>query len=495
MPNMTMVEVPDQNEVEKAPDDATHLSDKNRDVAEETRATETNLERESDGTQTASIENPDTTSAELGGPKDQIRQLEESEPTIADNRIEASDHSGDSEIAKGAVQGEAGESGDNGMGDPTPGLLGMRDIRGSGSIVERGDRKRQGKKGAPGLRIQLDDDAYDRIVGKDRADAERQLAARMMSAKKGRWERKLEAIKSSLENFTPDVRPGNQTALKTRAHPFALYLARMHRRIHERWGFGFLEELDDKPADDPLNDFELFVNIELAVNPDGTVHKATIAKTSGKLEFDVAAVDTLLTAAPYETTPEAIRSVDGRVYLRWGFYRNWRQCGTFNVEPYILSEIPGGAEPLDDAAMIRNVAKSRSATPSSRTSDKPGPANASKDDKALYAANLWISGFATGQVDKMIRFSATPFRVGTEIAAETVKDLKTIYTGLVVESGRLRDWKLVGRGEYAKRYGTPIALGPDETGAIMMVTTDKTGFALVLQAMRSGDYRVTQLIR
>ena len=86
---------------------------------------------------------------------------------------------------------------------------------------------------------------------------------------------------------------------------------------------------------------------EIFSNADGSVHKVTIAKTSGKTEFDVAAVDTVLSAAPYEPTPEAIRSVNGKIYLRWGFYRNWRQCGTFNVEPYILTSVPG-----DDSDMM-----------------------------------------------------------------------------------------------------------------------------------------------
>jgi outer membrane biosynthesis protein TonB len=493
-PNMTMVEVPDQNEVEKAPDDATHLSDKNRDTAEETRATETNLDKHNDTGATASIESPDTTSAEVGGPEDIIRQLENAEPTTDDN-IEATAHSGQDEVAKGNNIGETGDNGDNGTGDKTPGLFSMRDIGGRGSITEQGDGKKRGNKGAPGLRIDKLED-YERIIGKDKAEKERQVAARAMSAKKGRWERKLEAIKSSLENFTPDIRPGNQTALKTRAHPFALYVARMHRRIHELWGFGFLESLDDKASDFPLNDFELFVNIELSINPDGSVHKTTIAKTSGKLEFDVAALDTVISAAPYNETPEAIRSVDGRVYLRWGFYRNWRQCGTFNVEPYILTEIPGGSEPIDDGAMVKNVPKrgNKTVTPDpSKSSDKPGPSSSVKDDKALYAANLWVSGYSTGQVDKMVRFSAMPFRAGEQVAAETSKDLKTMYAGLVVESGKLKDWKLVTGEEYGKKFGTPVELGDD--GAIIVVTTEKTTFALVLQKMRSGDYRVTQLVR
>jgi TonB family protein len=493
-PNMTMVEVPNQDEVEKEPDDATMLSDKNRDTTEETRATDTNLEKEQEGTSVASIESNDTTSKDIGAPEDTTHQLETSEAT-SDDRAEPTDHSGQSIEAKGAMTGDAGDNGDEGTGETTPGLLSMRDIAGRGAITEQGDNKKKGREGAPGLKTQLEFKDYERILGKDKTEAERQVAQRKMSAKKGRWERKLEAIKSSLENFIPDVKPGNQTALKTRAHPFALYVARMHRRIHELWGFGFLEDLDDKPADFELNDFELFVNIEVSVNPDGTVHKTTIAKTSGKLEFDVAAIDTIISAAPFEETPEAIRSVDGRVYLRWGFYRNWRQCGTFNVEPYILTEI-SDAEPLDDGQMVKNVPKkgTKTITPDPKnTSDKVGPTSSIKDDKALYAANLWVSGYSTGQVDKMVRFSATPFRVGTEIAAETAKDLKTIYAGLVVESGKLKDWKLVSGDEYSKTFGTPVELGDD--GAIMVIETEKATFALVMQKMRSGDFRVTQLVR
>lgn len=350
-PNMTMVEVPDKNHVvDKAPQDAKYLSDKDRDVAEETRAKKTNLEKESEGTASASKQSLDRTSENIGGPDDKIRQLEETKPTT-DKHIQATDHSGDKETAAGAIRGEGGAKGEDGTGDQRPGILAMRGVGGRGSIVDvPGDGKKRGKRGLPGVNSALSFSDYERIVGKERVDEERQVAARKTSATKGRWERNLAAIQSSLENFVPDVRPGNQTALKTRAHPFAIYIARMHRRIHELWGFGFLEDLDNKSADYALNDPNLWVNLEISVNSDGTLHKVTIAKTSGKTEFDVAAVHSVVSAAPYEPTPEAIRSVDGRIYLHWGFYRNWRQCGTFNVEPFILSQVSddGGGGVLDN---------------------------------------------------------------------------------------------------------------------------------------------------
>jgi TonB family protein len=280
----------------------------------------------------------------------------------------------------------------------------------------------------------------------------------------------------------------------------------MHRRIHELWGFGFLEDLDDKGSDYPLNDPNLWTNLEVSVNPDGTVHKVTIAKTSGKTEFDVAAVDTVISGGPYDPTPEAIRSVDGRIYLRWGFYRNWRQCGTFNVEPYILTEVPddGGAGVLDDGAMVKNTAhlpgkKKHASVP---VGDKPvtpddglakqqvSPDSSVTDKQALFAANLWVSAFATASVDKLVKYSTVPFYAGGQIAAQTSGDLKEMYSGLIVESGPMKDWKLLSSGEYSSGSG---AL--PEGNVVLQVRTAKEAFAVVLTRTKSGDYRATQLAR
>lgn len=501
-PNMVMVEVPDKNEVDKAPDDAKQLSDKNRDVAEETRATQTNLDREAEGTQVASREHDDTTSPEIGGPDDKIRQLEETKPTTPD-RVRETDHSGRDDEAKGAIAGEEGKNGEEGTGPHTPGLLAIRGIEGRGAITDQGrDGKKLGKRGLPGINTPLAFTDYERIVGKEKVDEERQVAARKMSSKKGRWERKLEAVKSSLENFVPDVRPGNQTALKTRAHPFALYVARMHRRIHELWGFGFLESLEDKPSNYPLNNMDLWVNLEVAVNPDGSVHKVTIAKTSGLTEFDVAAVDTVLSSAPYEPTPEAIRSVNGKVYLRWGFYRNWRQCGTFNVEPYILTDVPDDdGKGLDDGELVRNTARlpgkkrvaasERPVTPDDGRAKEPvNPATSVTDQQAMFAAHLWITAFATAQIDKLVKYSTVPFYANGKIAAQTAADLKEMFGGLIVESGPMKDWKLMTAGEYAGgRAQLP------EGNFVLQVRTAKEAFAIVLTRTNSGDYRATQLAR
>jgi len=505
-PNMVMVEVKDDKHVvDKSPDDAKQLSDKNRDVAEETRAKQTNLDKESAGQEVASRESDDHTSPDIGGPDDKIRQLEDTKATT-DQHIRETDHSGKDETAKGAIKGEGGDNGDEGTGEREPGVLAMRGIGGRGKITDNGkDGKKIGKRGTPGINTPMSFQDYERILGKERIDEERQVAARKMTSKKGRWERKLDAVKSSLENFVPDVRPGNQTALKTRAHPYALYIARMHRRIHELWGFGFLEQLDDKGADYPLNDMNLWVNLEVSVNPDGSLHKVTIAKTSGKTEFDVAAVDTVISAGPYEATPEAIRSVDGRIYLRWGFYRNWRQCGTFNVEPYILTEVAddGGVGALDDGAMVKNVPKlpgkhkdkppagGKLMTPDDGLAQqKVSPDTSVTDRQALFAANKWVSAFATAQVDKLVEYSSVPFVASGQVAAQNAAELKDMYSGLVVESGPLKSYKLLTPNEYAPGKGVL-----PEGNLMLEVYTAKAAFTVVLTRTPSGDYRATQLVR
>jgi len=495
-PNMTMVEVPDHNKVDKAPDDAKYLSDKNRNTDQETRATKTNLEKEQEtGKTDASRKSDDKVSEQSGGPDDKIRQLEETESTT-NKRVKETDHSGDKEAAKGVHKGEGGDNGDNGTGPKTPGMLAMRGIQGRGSVTDQAkDGKKAGKKGLPGVNTQLAMNDYERIVGKDKADEERQVAARKMSSRKGKWDRKLDAIKSSLENFVPDVKPGNQTALKTRAHPYALYIARMHRRIHELWGFGFLEDLDNKGADYPLNDPNLWTNLEVSVNTDGTVCNITVVKTSGKTEFDVAAIDSVSSAAPFETTPEVIRSPDGRIYLHWGFYRNWRQCGTFNVEPFILEKAPedrpcafgDGNTPTPKVTKHRKPSDDKPVKQDDDLSkQKVSPDSTVKDKQAVFAANQWISAFATGAVDKLVKYSSVPFYAAGKVAASTTADLKEMYSGLVVESLPMKDWKLLSPSEYGAQL-------PE--GNVVVRVTAKASFAIVLTKTKSGEYRATQIAR
>jgi hypothetical protein len=88
-----------------------------------------------------------------------------------------------------------------------------------------------------------------------------------------------------------------------------------------------------------------------------------------------------------------------------------------------------------------------------------------------------------------VKLSTVPFYAGGKIAAQTTADLHDMYTGLVVESGAMKDWKLLSPNEYTNGGSLP------EGNFVLQVRTAKEAFALVLTKTKSGDYRATQLAR
>jgi TonB family protein len=182
--------------------------------------------------------------------------------------------------------------------------------------------------------------------------AGRLRASRNPSAK--RWKR----IRAAIENYIAEVKPGNQTALRTRAHPFAAYIAKMHRSIHPLWGHGFLADWDLKSSSDPMNVSTRWAMLEIVLNRDGTLNKAGLVKPSGYTPFDAAALDVVFTAAPFGKPHRPIPSADKKVYLHWRFHRDQRQCGTFGVNAYILTKPPKGKH-IDKRAAAAASARAR----------------------------------------------------------------------------------------------------------------------------------------
>ncbi len=541
-PKLKSVEVPDENEVEEAPDDAAFLSDKNRDVAEQTHADQTNLERANEGDKKFSEES-NVKSDEIGSKEDEIAELEDSEASDLDSAdADESTHNGKDEIAEGVLKGDEGESGNEGEAgndkpSDRPGVLSMRGIDGRGApggpVVNRdveegsgasgdpgdgGKRGRRGKKGKRGFkRLAMTD--YKRIVGKEKVEDEQKVAKRKISKRRGRWEKKLGAIQQSLENFTPEVRPGNQTALKTRAAPFAVYIARMHRKIHKLWGFGFLEDLDDKSSSNAMNDWTLSTKIEVVVNPDGSVDKLTIVKPSGVLPFDVAAMDTIYSGAPYPEPPSKIRSPDNKTYMHWHFHRDWRQCGTFGVQPFILAEAPQGDRDkgFSDGDMVKNrprVGRKRkrnknevpiptgasakdnadaAAATARATASMPTPG----DPRAKHASNLWLTGFTKRRIKKMIKVSAVPFKIGDSQTASQKSELTRVYKGLISESrGSPQATRLYSPSQYRKQFGSlPGGFEASGSELLYVVRLRRDQFTLILKQQSSGEYAVTGLFR
>jgi hypothetical protein len=177
---------------------------------------------------------------------------------------------------------------------------------------------------------------FEAAVGSDKLEQDRRayLAEQKSSQQGISREKSWNEFRAAIENYVPGVKPGATTALNAAASPFATYIAAVHRRIHQEFADRFLRSLPIGGS--PYQDPTLMTKLEIVLNRDGSVHRVGIVRSSGLLPFDFGAFNSVLRAQPYPPAPSSILSGDGRVYFHWGFYRNQRQCGTFNAEPYIL---------------------------------------------------------------------------------------------------------------------------------------------------------------
>jgi TonB family protein len=523
---------------------AKFLGEKNKKVEEETRATETNLVQESKGEREASEAN-DNKSDQIGGEKQKIAETNDNKSELGKKAPKVTPH----------VKEELPESKPD---KRNKSLLSMRDLSprehdnvpdsklprspdGMQPLPEHGgaqaQRDQEGHKEGKGknLKLNLTGDDVDKIFGKTEG-APRELSENESSHKQGKWEKRWGAIKSSLENFIPEVKPGNQTALGTRAAPFAAYIARMHRGIHKLWGFGVLEDWDKKSASNPLNNMELWTMIEIVLNGDGTVDKLTIARPSGFLPFDVAAMDVVMSAGPYPDPPSAIKSSNGKIYLHWRFHRDDRACGTFGVDPYILGNPPEDTINGDTSEIPRSAAHPEGVgngnmggipTPAPRAAPRsltrggggghrkyddehmaePDPVHGARaaahvpnpqDPDARKAAETWFSGYRRGDLATLLSVSGAPFKSGGNVVAKSDADLTKVYKSLLAEAGESRN--IVRMQIYTAstvrgvRGGLP-ASGDEGAGQLFAVgRAGNEEFVLVL-GRRGEGWRVVGLDR
>lgn len=498
VPHLKMV---DQNQFPDEDDnkDARYLAQKNHSVSVDTQASVRNLIQQLAGETQASApsenQNPQVgeaqqKSAELqdrpGDPK-KLPQLAPPETNVARNPnlavAMAALPSAKQKTSEAQSLGpEKNPGGETQLGD------GQQLLRqGGGSEVRESQGKfdrAEGLAGAPGLspsRLRYQD--YDRIVGYDVAESERRAAARAeRSQGMGRWDRimaKQALFRSSLENFTPNVRVGNQSELGTRAHPFAAYIAQVHRQIHRFWGDGFLADLDRHTGAD-IYPRSLVTALEISIKPDGTVRQVVIARTSGVMPFDAAAIDAVGSAAPFGEPPAAIKSRDGNVYITWHFHRDERQCATDFVNAHILTTPPQSAPSVASTGLVppnkpifgsasrpkeeaRAMADShpepsrpdpsRSAPGASRSapgrgtgidaSEPPVPSKATAlakvPDDAKGAAERWLDALEHHDIKRMSAGSALPFTSGGKTVASDASGLRAFLDEMASEGVPKRD--------------------------------------------------------
>jgi TonB family protein len=155
-------------------------------------------------------------------------------------------------------------------------------------------------------------------------------------------------VMRALKNNHSFVPPGRQEVLgKERQQIFHNYIEAIHEAsVHPLFADSFLRSLPSLSPSDPLNNWDLHMVAEFEIFENGQISEIRVIKTSGNMVFDAGAVDSIYRSSPFPPPPKAVLSWNRRVYLRWGFYRNNRKCGVFNVEPYILKAPGANEEPL-----------------------------------------------------------------------------------------------------------------------------------------------------
>jgi TonB family protein len=267
-----------------------------------------------------------------------------------------------------------------------------------------------------------------------------------------------------------------------------------------------------------MNERKLAVTLEIVLNEDGTLDKATIVRPSGVLTFDVAAIDTVQNAGPFENPPEAIRSANGKVYLHWTFHRDERQCSPYFADPFILDNPGTGQErglPEPASAIAAERAKrraeriSRNASPTeggvtvphvTRTEDAEGAAaranvnTPTADDPAAQKAALaWADAFESGSVDKLVAASGVPFSSGGNVVATDPAQLAKVYRAILEETParRIKDWKLFSAAGYRAVFGRLPKGGEDGTNRLFLAArVGKEWLTLEVAPDGGGQYTV-----
>ena len=331
----------------------------------------------------------------------------------------------------------------------------------------------------------------------------------------------------------------------------------MHRSIHELWGFGQLEEWDEKPGSSPYNNRNLVTELEFVLNGDGTIDRIGVARSSGLLEYDVAAVDVAYTAGPFPDPPREIRSANGKIYVHWHFFRDERQCATSGADPYILENASAGADKtttmldlpstdfcarrgcrprcghasgapaagttaggprrlqrFDDtnsahrakrmaldgevAAAEGSEGHSAESRPSQPRTARPAAAPPNTADPGAQAAALrWFTALAAGDTTHLLEMAALPFKTsGKEVSKKD--DLSAMLADLASEGiRRPQSVQLVTAARLRAAIGKlPPSL--DDTGSGQLYSAVEMGsdqMLILILGQRGGAWRPVGMVR
>ncbi|MBL8941658.1 MAG: TonB C-terminal domain-containing protein, partial [Myxococcales bacterium] len=410
----------------------------------------------------------------------------------------------------------------------------QRDKKKEASIAKR-DAQARIDKNDPMYRFRPRPKDLVALFGKDKNAPQRPDGSRE-SKTKGVWEDVRAHYQSPLENMVSEVKIGNQTALRSRKHPFARFIAQMHRSIHDAWAWGFLEQLDTRGRSHPLNDFKLWSRVEIVLDRDGNIEKVSTVRHSGNLAFDAAAREVIHSAGPFPDPPQEIRSGNGKIYLHWAFHRDERACGTFGASPFILDNAGAGDRPDPDAVVRggrseqeslgrrlgkpkaeRGIAEGPAPPPGAHgpgdghnhgeAEPEPAPAEPTapagedvdaEDPEAKKLANEWLHYFSVGELERTIARTSLPLSAGDTVAARTQEELRDVLSTMQAEAaaaGKPKAARVYTAAGLRKVFGSVPAGVQEGAGKLFALTKVGGEYVILMLEKKFGSWRVVGVSR
>ncbi len=336
---------------EEIPEDAAHISDQANKVEEETVAQETSMEEvETPAEENANPMEDAMQPTELAEKDDIAAEetvLETAMPAPA-MMVPTPEPLPQPELLKAEVKQEAQEALEEileleeGLGEQDPREAQQaREARAEVKEEVSQPVAEPEKKFDPKSLFQTDINDYEKVFGGvDDSLREREKVDPNKRRLLKDWKNKEEAMRASLENFVQHVKPGNHTGVNASPAVYASYLARVHRRIHDRYVNDFIyNATHHMPSSHPLNRMDLNTLLEIVIDAEtGVVEETNVVRSSGEMLFDAETMLVARAIGRHPNPPEEIVSRDGRVYLHWNFWRDSRQCGTFGAAFYLLND-------------------------------------------------------------------------------------------------------------------------------------------------------------
>jgi TonB family protein len=145
---------------------------------------------------------------------------------------------------------------------------------------------------------------------------------------------------SALVGYASRVTPPHEIPVGPDSGALALYIKRVHDRVHPIFHDAYLATLDrlDRQEGEQRLSNELKSKLEIVLRgTDGSIAAIGVIRSSGVVAFDASVLEAVSRAAPFGSVPEETLSDDGNLYLHWEFHRNGLfACSNYFARPHRL---------------------------------------------------------------------------------------------------------------------------------------------------------------